>query len=566
LFKFWQRIPVTPEEKIRRNNHRLLGILSGIMLGLAFPPVPFPAALLLFFGLAPYFYVLEKKEKLIDINRFTYLTAFIFNLITIYWVGGWGKETDPFLMIGGGLLLFINPVFFLIPSTLYYITRKIFNKNLALFCFPFFWVTYEYSYMVTDASFPWVTLGNGLVYFNKFIQAADIIGALGLSLLVVYINIFVYKSYKYYKQFHKLSYQLTAAALLLFIIPLIYGIIRESRFEVSKKNIRVGLIQPNLDPWDKWAGATENNLWQITDRYFELSEKAAGKGAKLIIWPETALPVYLRNGAHQDIIDSIYNFIKRKNVYLLTGMPDFIYYRTKEKAPDDAKHSERFDYYYTTYNSVLLFSPYTFKIAHYGKMKLVPFGERVPFVDALPFLGDWIKWNVGISGWNVGKDTTVFNIVLKDSSIRPNANDTIKVNSLVCFESVFPAFVAAFSQKGAGLITVVTNDSWYGNSSGPYQHEAIGALRAVENRRSVVRAANGGISAIIDPLGNMVKETKMYTKDFIVGNVPVETGNTFYSRNPLIIPYISWMVSLLVLIISFSKKIMGIFNKKRTVT
>ncbi|MGE5682653.1 MAG: apolipoprotein N-acyltransferase [Bacillota bacterium] len=544
LFKFLKPIPVTPEERKERKQYRLLGVLGGLMMGLSFPPVPFPFTLLMFFGLIPYFYVLEKKEKLLEINRFTYLTFFVFNLLTIYWVGSWTKEADTFLMIGGVLLLFLNTAFFLIPSSLYYFARRLTNKNIALMLFPFFWISYEYLYMITDASFPWLTLGNGLTYFTHFIQISDIVGAMGLSLIVILINVFLYKVLNIYKQSKKISYSFLLVALSLFFIPVIYGVYRINTFSVSKKTIRVGLIQPNLDPWEKWTGG---DLWGLTKEYLDLSDKAIKNGAQVVFWPETALPVYLRDGSHRNVVDSIFTFIQKRNVYLITGMPDFKYYPDKQSAPSDAKYSKINDMYYTTYNSVLLFSPYTFHIERYAKMKLVPFGERVPFVDLLPFLGDFIKWNVGISGWNIGRDTLVFSTVdnVKNSLNNSYERDTVKINSLVCFESVYPAFVAAFAQKGAQLISVVTNDSWYGNSSGPYQHKEIGVLRAVENRRTVVRAANGGISTVIDPLGRTLVESKMYTRTYLVGDVPLEEELTFFSKHPLIIPLFSIFVSVI---------------------
>ncbi len=138
-------------------------------------------------------------------------------------------------------------------------------------------------------------------------------------------------------------------------------------------------------------------------------------------------------------------------------------------------------------------------------------------------MGDIFKWGVGITGWNIGKDTTVFKIY-KDGI------DTIKVGGLVCYESVDPVFVSAFVQKGAEIITVVTNDSWYGKSSGPYQHKDFGILRAVENRRSVVRCANGGISCIINAKGEILSETELYTKTTLVGEVPLQDEKTFFTE------------------------------------
>jgi apolipoprotein N-acyltransferase len=547
--KFWNKIPHSPEEKKTKNNERVLCIISGLFLGLSFPPIPFPATLLIFVGLIPYFFVLEKKEKLVDINRATYLTAFIFNLITIYWVGSWQSETDPFLMIAGAVLLFFNPILFLIPSTLFYLAQKIFNKKIAFYLLPFFWVTYEYLYMITDASFPWLTLSNGLPYFLTFIQIADIIGSLGLSLLVVLINLFIFQilkevlSYREKKDrsIKKLLFTSTFTFILI-LFPIIYGVVTISNFKLPEKKIKVGLIQPNINPWEKW---NPGGLWNMANIYFDLSVKAVEKKAEILFWPETAFPIYLLDGSHQDLVDSIYNFINHNHVYLITGMPDFKFYGNKN-APPDSKYNKLNDYYYTIYNGILFFSPESKRVGHYGKMKLVPFGERVPFVDALPFLGDLIKWQVGISGWNKGRDTVVFRL-LPLKNIHSEIRDTIKINSLVCFESVYPAFVAQFVQKGAQLISVVTNDSWYGNSSGPYQHKEIAVLRAVENRRTVVRAANGGISCIIDPLGNTVTETKMYTKDFIAGDVWLENEKTFFTCNPFIIPVVCSIISFFVI-------------------
>jgi len=151
--------------------------------------------------------------------------------------------------------------------------------------------------------------------------------------------------------------------------------------------------------------------------------------------------------------------------------------------PDDVKYSKPGNFYYATYNAILMFSPGTRQVIHYGKSKLVPFGERVPFVDQLPFLGDLIKWGVGLTGWKRGKDTTVFNLPLD------NRKDTLKIDGMVCYESIYLYFIPRFVEKGADLISVVTNDSWYGNSSGPYQHKEMSVLRAVENRKTVVRAA-----------------------------------------------------------------------------
>ena len=364
-----KKIPKSHEEKKTKNKERLLLILSGILLGISFPPFPFPFTLLMFVGLVPYLKVMEKKETLLDINRSTYLMAFVFSLITIYWIGSWQKESDPFLMISGALLLFVNPAQLLIPSTLYYFTKRLFKRNIALYVFPLFWVTYEYLTMITEIRFPWITLGSGLALFNKFIQAADIVGSLGLSLFVIFINVFFYKAFINYKTSRKKSYQNFSVSVVILLIIISYGFYRTSSFTQSGKKVRVGLIQPNINPWDKWS---TGDLSTFLDLYFGLSKKAIDDGAEILFWPETAMPVYLMSGRYQSTVDSIYSFLWQNNIYLLTGMPDLIYY-DKTNHPDDAKYSERGDYYYATYNAILLLSPLTSAIQRYGKSNVSSF-------------------------------------------------------------------------------------------------------------------------------------------------------------------------------------------------
>jgi apolipoprotein N-acyltransferase len=534
---------LTADEKVEKRKNILLLSLSGVLLALAFPPLPFHY--FIFVGLIPYFIVIEKRNSLAEINRATYFMAFIFSLFTVYWVGGFTVGKDYYLMISGFVLLFFNPLLFLIASTLFYFALKVFSRKVAMLLFPFFWVCYEYCYSLTDFQFPWLTLGNSQSKFLHFIQLADVVGVYGLSLIILFINLFFFISYRHYVKKSNYKVPLTIA-LLLVILPIVYGVIKENSFKENEKIIRVGLIQPDLDPYEKWAGG---NLDELTGMYLSLSRKAVAEKATLIIWPETALPVYLLSGQYYETLDSIRNFVGASNVSLLTGMPNFISYLKNEKKPSDAKYSQAGDFYYTNYNAILLFNPDSARIQTYGKMKLVPFGEHTPFADQLPFLGDLIKWGVGIGGWNIGKDTTNFklgirNYELGENSSTINHQPSAIINAVVCYESIFPELIAAFAQRGSEMIAVVTNDSWYGNTSGPYQHKEISVLRAVENRRSVVRAANGGISCIINPLGVTIAETKMYTKDILVGDVSLNSKKTFYTLHPFLIPVTSSLISL----------------------
>lgn len=523
------------------------GIASGIILGIAFPPFPFPY--LMFVGLIPYLIALNKKETFAEVNRLTYLMAFTFCLISLYWVGSWTKEADPFLMISGVALLFFNPILFLIPSSFYYLTRKHLSKKTALFLLPFFWVSYEYLYSVTEFRFPWLTLGNGISHFTTFIQIADIIGAYGLSLLVVFINVLLYMTYLNWGKRRTSFNMYLFLSFITILIPLIYGGIKLRENHSEEEKLCVGLIQPNFNPWLKWDAG---NLNQQLDIYLKLSKQAVDSGAKFIAWPESALPVYLLSGSYPDEVNKIQRFVDTNKIHLLTGMPDVRFFDSTN-APWDAKKSSTSRFYYTTYNSALLFNPIENEIQRYGKIKLVPFGEKVPYVNYLPFIGEIIKWNVGISSWNTGQDTVVFNF---------NDKEKISFASLICIESIYPDFTAQFVKKGADFIAVITNDSWYGYSSGPFQHRDISRLRAVENRRYVVRAANGGISCIINPKGEILKETELFERSVLVDDIYINREQTFFTDHPLIVQFISLFITILILLLSLVKFIKKVFYGK----
>lgn len=525
-------IELKSDSKFVNRKDLLLAFASGLMLGLAFPPLPFYP--LLFVAFIPLFKVLERRNSLAEINRITYFSMFIYNIITLYWVGSWQPDTDSFLMVAGVALLFFNPIVFLIPTTIYYWTYKKFGRKIGLYLFPLFWVTAEFLYGISDFRFPWVTLGHSLSYFNSFIQIADIIGSFGLGILVIYINIFFFITYKNFIELRNHFIPLFLGVGLI-ALALIYGGIKINTLPRANSKLKIGVVQPNLNPWKKWEAG---NLDQQLDLYLELSIKEVKNGAELIVWPETALPVYLLAGGYERIVEDIHKFCDTNNVYLLTGMPHANFYFDSTEAPREAKKTNS-GTYYTSYNSIVLFQPGNREIPKYGKIKLVPFGEKVPLVEHIPFLGDIIKWNVGISSWNEGKEQKVFEV--------KQDNKSFNVAGVVCIESIYPRFINGFVDNGAELLIVVTNDSWYGDSSGPYQHKEMSVLRAIETRRSVVRSANGGISCVIDKLGNTKISTEMYTRTSFTFDVEINNEKTIYSSTAYVLPLLSLLVSIFVM-------------------
>ncbi|MCZ7613914.1 MAG: hypothetical protein M5T52_10375 [Ignavibacteriaceae bacterium] len=278
------KVQLSPEEKKQRRKERLLLILSGIILGISFPPFPFPFTLLIFVGLIPYFIVIKRRTTLASISSATFLFSLVFSLITIYWVGSWSSEADPYLMLAGVALLLVYPCVMLIPSTLFYLTRKVFPKFDAIWFFPLFWVTLEYLLTQTDLRFPWLLLGHGLAKFNLFIQGADIVGTNGLSLIAAYLNVLLFKSFFEKNSERKFRLKPLLIAVFIFLCMIIYGIYKTSTFRISERKVRIGIVQPNLNPWDKWS---TGNLSDLLNMYLTLSQKCVDEGAEVILWPET---------------------------------------------------------------------------------------------------------------------------------------------------------------------------------------------------------------------------------------------------------------------------------------
>lgn len=509
--KLFKKNVLPEEEKQRRNKDRKLLILSGLMFGLSFSPMPFPFTL--FFFLVPLLIVLENRTTGKRIYAAYYLMLFSASAVSVYWVGGFTVMKDPFLMISGFLLFFVNPFFLSVQVPLYILSKKYLGHKISFWLIPVFWTFNDYLYMFTDFSFPWISVGNASANFNSFIQIADMVGSLGVGLFVLYINLLLYFSYKQFKLGKKFMNAYSIAALILFLIPVGYSL-KPLPAAAASSSIKVGIIQPDLDPYDKWAG---NNLEKIIHIYLELSDSAVNRGAELLIWPETAIPGYIFSGAYPAEQEMIESYLRRNQVALLTGMPDLQYF-TKETAPPKSKFSEAGGYYYRTHNSAFLLQP-GYPLQRFAKRKLVPFGEKIPYADDIPWLGAIFKWGVGLSGWNEGLEEDLLTMYRYNRRSKGEVTDSLKILPLICYESVYPMHTSEYASKGAQLLVVLTNDSWYGNTSGPYQHRDYAKLRAVENRLPVIRAANGGISCIIDERGRILSSLPMYTKGYLVSGI-----------------------------------------------
>ncbi|MEN3038432.1 MAG: apolipoprotein N-acyltransferase [Candidatus Kryptonium sp.] len=530
------------------NEKFLLSFASGVLLSLSFPPLT--TGFFATVGFVPLLFLVDKVENYKQLFRYSYLAFFFFNLFTLYWVGGWSKEADPFLMVGCVLLILVHPVLFFLPVWFYMFVKKNLGGKFHLIVFPFAYALFEYFRSTTELAFPWLTLGNTQTYYLEKIQFIEFTGVYGLSFLILVVNVLFYLGIKEIlkqKSFlSKTALRYFFAGVLIYIAPDFYGLyVLERSEDVSFKEMKVGLIQPDINPWLKWEGTLAEQL----ELYMGMTKSIINEhpDVELVVYPETAITYYFLLSPYRYYFNWFKNQIDSLNVAILTGFPDAKFYDDPSQAPPSSHLIKETGQRYDAFNSMGLFLPKSDRIQKYAKMILVPFGERLPYADTFHFLIEPLQWGVGISNWAKGKDTTVFEMERKNGEI-------VKFSGVVCYESIYPSLIREFVKRGAQFLVVITNDSWYGNTSGPYQHFQYSILRAVENRRSIVRCANGGISGFIDPYGRVQIKTRFHEKTQIASIVKLNDEKTFYTRHGDIIIYISVFVVFTAFVFTLFRK------------
>jgi apolipoprotein N-acyltransferase len=516
-----------------RLKNTLLSILSGVLMGLSYPP--FKTWYLIYPSLLIFLYLILSSKQLKQTFGRGYLSLVVCSEITLYWISGW-HSNDTFLKLAGIATVLVHPLFMMLPVIITYGIYKTFNKYTALFAFPLIWVGYEYFDNNWQFSFPWLELGNTETYNLWRIQHAEIIGVHGLTFLICLVTVLIFFSAeRIYNRKWKLTGIKTILLLaLIFIIlffPNYYSSVRladktnEKYFYTSDstKIIKSCIAQTNTDPYKKWGGSQDT----LIDSYIEKLDEGLKFNADLMLLHETAPPFYFLEDYNFDKAAKFFHFVNINKKYLLMGIPHLEYYADSNAAPNDARYSKSSNRKYDAFNSAILIEPNKNQdeLTIHKKVKLVPFSERVPYQEIFPFAEKLINWGVGISHWQKGPGLKLFE--LNNSLFIPRA----KFETMICFESVFSEYVSTGVKNGAEFIAVVTNDGWWGNTAGPYQHEQYAVLRAIENRKWLLRCAQTGVSCYIDPLGNIYDEIPYYSEGVISKNIIANNEITFYAKN-----------------------------------
>jgi len=459
-------------------NNLLLLLLSSFLMG--FSQHPLGLGFLSWFGLIPFIYVFEKIENYKQNISYSFLWGISYHFIVVFWLAfniGAPLSVSIISMCLSVLVLTCNTIMI---GMLWHVVKVPFKK---IFLLPFIWCSVEYCRSFGVLGFPWVSIANSQTDYFYLIQNSELFGIYGISFWLVLINVFLYLFlYDNNKDYLKFS--------ILFITPFIIGYLL---FASVKENVindyKVSIIQPNINLVKK---RDFNSRYENLDNLINSSKKCIKEGSDLIIWPESAL-------SHNSLQDSkilnyiIYNLLNNTDVHLLTG--NIIYQNGN------------------SYNSSVLINEDGI-VDIYHKRQLVPVAEYVPLSDKISKLK---KLNLGQANFSMGERDLLFDVKGQ------------KFPALICFESTFPNINRRHAKIGADFLTYLVNDGWYTSPPEPQQHMKQSIYRAIENRKTVLRCANTGISAIIDPSGHVRKVTELNKNDQITTFIKKANRVTFYT-------------------------------------
>ena len=510
----------------------LLIVLSAIVSGIAFTVDNL--GVLMWISFIPLLYILIRQEntfikifKIGTIFGTTYylvILHWIFNLYPFEWLD-LGKAKSMLILFCGWILISLleGLVIGIVLGIFKYLKVK--SNLLNIFTIASLWFVIEYIQEQGLLGFPWGKLAISQVDYLPVIQSVSLFGSSFISIIIIVFNGMILEGIINYKKSKVIAMKSIFIAILIFVINISYGYFSLNEENYGEK-VNVTVVQGNINTTEKWQnGDTLKNFniyKKLTIEAVENSNKY-GKKTEVVLWPETAIPVDISNDSW--ILEEYKELAKSLNITFMTGT----FYT-------DYKN----DCY--KYNSIVSIDS-SGKIEDiYFKRHLVPFGEALPFEE---FLLEKIKeLNLVDGDLKAGEKSVIID------------DNNLKIGCLVCYESVFPQLVIESVKDGAEVIFIASNDSWFKDSKAVYEHNNNAVLRAIENNRYVVRAANTGISCFIDNKGRVVERLSTLKQGYINSSVDIINDNTLYT---MIGEYIIYIIIVFIVCVFLIK---NLYNEK----
>lgn len=470
---------------------------------------------------------------------YVYLAMLIWNIGTTWWILN--------STIAGSVMAYLaNSALMTIPIAFYRKTRiRLGNRN-GMFALPFYWIAFEYLHMNWDLSWSWLNLGNVFAFRYYWVQWYEYTGVLGGTLWIMLVNIFLYRAFFMPNPNRG---KIVIATLLLFL-PMILSYAILYNFKETGPKLEVVVVQPNINPYTEKFADSPNYVpvEEQVGRFIQLSEAKITDKTRFLFWPETAISSTINEDAlkSEPIIVKLMDFVNRHpNLNLVTGITSYKVYESKEKATATARQQPGVGYY-DIFNAALWLSASHFPEI-YHKSKLVPGVEQLPFPEIFGLLSS-LAIDMGGTSGGLGKQET--------RSVFDAGADGIP-GPVICYESIYGDFVTGYVTLGANFIGIITNDGWWGNTPGHTDHLAYASLRAIENRRSIARSANTGISAFINSLGQAEQTLPYWTMGSLKQEITLNDKLTFYSRFGDYIGKLSVFLAPVLLVWSFAVRYLG---------
>ena len=501
--------------KIHKNEY-FLAVLSAVLFTLPFISPHF--SILAWVCLLPLLVALESKPE--RSFRLGLVFGIVANYIGQYWLvgtltrfGGFPIPVSVIFIFFYCLYLGLQFAFFSYFATAFGLIK---NKGIfSILLIGCLWVALEYFF---PHLFPY-GLGNTQAYNLTILQVSDLMGVYLLSFFMVVVNVSLYYLFRSVMYGERKPLVEISFSVLIVIFLVVYGTYRIGQEEENIKRaekIKIGVVQANYDFFEK----IEDNERIITEEHQRMSHEI--KDADLIIWPETAVQRWLPPGSEYleffegRVIPEI-----EGTYFLLGGLSYEVEDGGKEDEVDFIQYNSAF---LTDWNGKLL--------GKYNKIKLLLFGEYLPFSDLIPSL----KYISPASGdFTPGSSLELLRI--RDKGI--------KIGPLICYEDIIPSFSLLFVRKGANILINLTNDAWFGRSIAPYEHLMVSIPRSVETRRYLIRSTNTGVSVIIDSTGKITNKTGIFTKEVFEGEAALLYGETLYTKIGDIFPWLCLVAAVL---------------------
>jgi len=508
--------------------------LSGILLGLGFPPSPLTFAVI--FAWIPWFAVekgiYESKDKIRPgkVWVYAYHAFVLWNMLATFWV------TNTAL-IAGFMAIFVNAAMMATVIMLVHIVQRKLPSSFSFLIFASFWISFEYLHHVWELSWPWLTLGNAMAQYPWAVQWYEYVGTFGGSLWILALNWLGYTVIIRWLRAKPMKlWQYTS----LLCIPLLLSLVIWFTIKESDApGVKVAIVQPNYEPHHEKFVIPDN---EQASRFLELTMDRLDTSTRYLVFPETSFDNVKLNTFRdhpsirlfQQVIDSF------PGLRLVTGISSYrVLDKNQIKDTEYRIHisSQGDTVYFDAQNTAVQMTSGQNDYQVYFKSKLVPGPEIFPYRKALFFFKPIIEKLGGtVEGNTTQKERTVF------------TGGPLTVAPIICYESIYGAYVGDYVKKGATALFIVTNDGWWDKTPGHIQHLKLGALRAIEHRRPIARSANSGISAFIDIKGRIHSPTRYGEKTSIDGKIKPETRITLYTLWGDVIPKIAIFISALALL------------------